>query len=164
MAFNCITSWQIEGEKVEAVTDFIFLGSKVTEDVGYSHEKPRQHIKKQRHHSADKSPYNQSCGFSDSHVWTWELDHKESWVLKNWCFWLVVLEKTLGSPSNCKIELQVNLKGNQPQIFTGRTVAEAEAPILWPPDMNGWLIEKDSDAGKDGRLKEKGVAEDEMVR
>ena len=70
MAFNCITSWQIEGEKVEAVTDFIFLGSKVTEDVGYSHEKPRQHIKKQRHHSADKSPYNQSYGFSDSHVWT----------------------------------------------------------------------------------------------
>ena len=163
MAFNCITSWQIGGEKMEAVTDFIFLGSKITEDVGCSHEKPRQHIKKQRHHSADKSPYNQSYGFSDSHVWMWELDHKESWVLKNWCFWLVVLEKTLESPSNCKIK-PVNLKENQPQIFTGRTVAEAEAPILWPPDMKGWLIEKYSVAGKDGRLKEKGVAEDEMVR
>ena len=88
-----------------------------------------------------------------------ELDYKESWVLKNWCFWTVVLKKTLKSPLNFKNIQPVNPKGNQPRIFTGRTDAEAEAPILWPPDVENWLIAKDPDAEKDGRQKEKGVAE-----
>ena len=96
--------------------------------------------------------------FSSSHVWMWELDSKESWVPKNWCFWIVMLEKTLASPLDSKIKL-VNPKGNQPWIFTGRT--DAEAPILWPPDGKRQLIGKDPDPGKDWRQKEKGVAEDE---
>ena len=100
--------------------------------------------------------------FSSSHVWMWELDHKESWALKNWCFWTVVLEKTLDSPLDCKEIQPVNPKGSQPWIFTGRTDAEAEAPILWPPDAKNWLIGKDSDAGKDWK-QEKGMTEDEMV-
>ena len=103
--------------------------------------KPRQCIKKQRHHFADQSPYSQSYGFSSSCVWMWELDYKENWVLKNWCFWAVVLEKTLESPLDSKIKV-VNPKGNQSWIFIGRTDAEAEAPILWPRDVNIWLIGK----------------------
>ena len=91
-----------------------------------------------------------------------ELDYKESWVLKNWCFWIVVLEKTLEGPLDCKIK-PVNPKGNQSWIFIGRTDAEAEAPILWPPDAKSWLIRKDLDAGKDWRQEEKGMTEDEMV-
>ena len=93
----------------------------------------------------------------------WELDHKESWALKNWCFWTVVLEKTLESPLNCKEIKLVNLKGSQSWLFIGRTDTDTEAPILWPPDMKSWLIRKDPDAGKDGRLVEKGMTEDEMV-
>ena len=92
----------------------------------------------------------------------WELDYKESWALKNWCFWTVVLEKTLKSPLDCKEIKPVNPQGNQSWIFTGRTDVEAETPILWPPDAKNWLIWKDSDAGKDGRLEKKGT-EDEMV-
>ena len=92
-----------------------------------------------------------------------ELDHKEGWGLKNWCFWTVVLEKTLESPLDCKEIQPVNPKGNQSWMFTGRTDAEAEAPILWPPDMKNWLIGKDPDAGKDWRQEEKGMTEDEMV-
>ena len=102
------------------------------------------------------------CFFSSSHVWKWELDHKEGWVPKNWCFWTVVLEKTFESPLDCKIK-SVNPKGNQLWILTGRTDAEAEAPTLWPPVAKSWLIGKDSDAGKDWGQKEKGVTEDEMV-
>ena len=93
----------------------------------------------------------------------WELDCEESWVLKNWCFWTVVLGKTLESPLDCKEMKPVNPKGNQPWIFIGRTDAEVEAPILWPPDAKSWLIWKDPDAGKDWRQEEKGVTEDEMV-
>ena len=93
----------------------------------------------------------------------WELDHKESWALKNWCFWTVVLEKTLENPSDCKEIKPVNSKGNQSWIFVGRTDAEAEAPVLWPPDMKNWLIGKDPDAWKDWGQEEKGITEDEKV-
>ena len=128
-----------------------------------SNDKPRQHIKKQRHYFAAKGPSSQNYGFSSSHVWMWELDHKESWVLKNWCFWTVVLEKTLESPLDCKEIQPVNSKDNQSWIFIGRTDAEAETPILWPPDVKNWLILKDPDAGKDWRQEEKGMTEDEVV-
>ena len=123
---------------------------------------PRQHIKKQRHHFADKGPYSQSYGFSSSHVQMW--DHKEGWALKNWCFWVVVLEKTLESPLDIKGIKLVNPKGNQPWIFTGRTDDEAEAQIHWPPDVKSWFTGKDPDARKDWGQEEKGLTEDEMVR
>ena len=93
----------------------------------------------------------------------WQLDHKEGWVSKNWCFWTMVSEKTLESPLDCKEIEPVNPRRNQSWIFIGRTDAKAEAPILWPPDMKNWLIRKDSDVGKDWRREEKGMAEDEMV-
>ena len=99
-----------------------------------SYDQPRQHIKKQRHYFANKGPSSQSYGFSSSHVWMWELDYKESWAPKNWCFWAVVLEKTLESPLDGKEIKVVDPKGNQSWIFIGRTDAEAETPILWPPD------------------------------
>ena len=129
-----------------------------------SYEKPRQHIKKQRYHFTDKGPSSQSYGFSSSHVWMWDLDHKKNWEPKNWCFWTVELEKTLVSPLDSKEIKSVNPKGNQPWIFIGRTDAAAEALILWPPDGKSQLFGKDSDAGKDWGQEEKGVAEDEMVR
>ena len=129
-----------------------------------SYDEPRQCIKKQRHHFADKGPYRQSYGFSSSHAWMWELNHKEGWAPKNWCFWTVVLEKTVEGPLDNKEIKPINPKGNQPWIFIGRTDAEAEGWILWPPDVKSWLIRKDPDAGKDWRQKEKGAAEDEMVR
>ena len=103
-----------------------------------------------------------SYGFSSSQVWMWDLDYKESWAPKNWCFWTVVLEKTLESPLDCKEIKPVNAKGNQSWIFIGRTDAEAEAPILWLPDVKNWLIVKHPDAGKDWRKEEKGMTEDEM--
>ena len=99
-----------------------------------SYDQPRQHIKKQRHYFANKGPSSQSYGFSSSHVWMWESDYKESWVLKNSCFWTLLLEKTLESPLNCKEIQLVNPKENQSWIFIGRTDAEAETPIHWPPD------------------------------
>ena len=108
-----------------------------------SYDKPRQHIKKQRHHFADKGPSSQSYGFSSSDVWMWELDYKESWVPKNWCFWTVVLKKTLNSLLDCKEIQSVHPKGNQSWMFIGRTDAEVETPILWPPDAKNWLIWKD---------------------
>ena len=101
--------------------------------------------------------------FSSSHVWMWELDHEESWALKNWCFWTVVLEKTFESSLDCKEIQPVHPKGNQSWIFIGRIDAEAETPILWPPDVKSWLTGKAPDAGKDWRWKEKGTTEDEMV-
>ena len=110
-----------------------------------------------------KGPSSQGYGFSSGHVWTWELDYKESWAPKNWCFWTVVLEKTLESPLNCKEIQPVHPKGDQSWVFIGRTDAEAETPVLWPPDAKSWLIGKDSDAGKDWGQKEKGPTEDEMV-
>ena len=125
--------------------------------------KPREHIKEQRHYFADKRPCSQSYGFSSSHVWMWELDHKGSWVLKNWCFWIVVLEKNLESPLDFSEINPVSPKGNQSWIVIGRTDAEAETLILWPPDVNNWLIRKDPDAGKDWRQEEKGTTEDEVV-
>ena len=128
-----------------------------------SYDKPRQSIKKQRHHFVIEGLYNQSYGFSSSHVRMWELDHKGGWVSKNWCFRTVVLEKTLESPLDSKEIKQVSLKGNQPWIFIGRTDAEAEAPTLWPPNAKSWLIGKDLDAGKDWRQEEKGMTEEEMV-
>ena len=106
---------------------------------------------------------SQSYGFSSSHVWMWELDYKESLAPKNWCFWTVVLEKTLESPLDCKEIKPVHPKGNQSWIFTGRTDAEAEIPILWPPDGKNQLIGKNPDAGKDWRQEEKGMTEDETV-
>ena len=124
-----------------------------------SYDQPRQHIQKQRHYFANKDPSSQGYGFSSGHVWTWELD----WVLKNWCFWTVVLEKTLESPLDCKEIQQVLPKGNKSGIFIGRTDAEAETPILWPSDVKNWLIGKDPDAGKDWRQEEKRTTEDEMV-
>ena len=104
-----------------------------------------------------------SYAFSSNHVWIWELVHKEGWAPKNWCFWTVVLKKTLKSPLDCKKIQPVHPKGNQSWIFNGRTVAEAEAPILWPPDAKSPLIGKDSDTGKDWGQEEKGATEDEMV-
>ena len=103
-------------------------------------------------------------GFSSSHVWMWELNCEEGWVPKNWCFWTVVLEKTLESPLDCKEIQPVHPKGNQSWVFTGRTDVEAETPIFWPPDAKSWLIWKDPDAGKDWRQEEKGMTEDEMIR
>ena len=113
-----------------------------------SYDQPRQHIKKLRHYFADKGPHSQSYGFSSSDVWMWELDHKEGWAPKNWCFWTVVLEKTLESPLDCKEIQPVNPKGNQFWIFIGRTDAEAEAPVLWPPDVKRQLVREGPDAGK----------------
>ena len=120
-----------------------------------NYDQPRQHIKNQRHYFANTGPSSQSFGFSSSHVWMWELDYKESWALKKWCFSTVMLEKTLESPLDCKEVQPVHPKGNQSCIFNGRTDAEAETPILWPPDVN-WLIWKDPDAGEDWKQQEKG--------
>ena len=128
-----------------------------------SYDWPRQHIKKQEHYFANKGLSSQSHGFSSGHVWIWGLDYKESWVQKNWCFWTMVLEKTLESPLDCKEIQPVYPKGNQPWIFFGRTDAEVETLILWPPDVKNWLIWKDPDAGKDWKQEEKGKTEDEMV-
>ena len=127
----------------------LLLGKKI-------YNMPRQNIKKQRHYFANKGPYSQSYSFSGSHVWMWELDHKEGWVSKNWCFWTVVLEKTLENPLDCKEIQPVYPKGNQSWIFIGRTDDKAEAPIPWippiPPEAKNWLIWKDPDAWKiDGR-------------
>ena len=110
-----------------------------------SYDQPRQHIMKQRHYFADKGPSSQGYGFSSSQVWMWELDYKESWVLKNWCFWTVVLEKILESPLDCKEIQSIHHKGNQCWIFIGRTDAEAETPILWSPDVKNWLTGNDPD-------------------
>ena len=117
----------------------------------------------QRHHFAHIGPYTQSYGFSNSRLWTWELDPKDGWSPKIWCFRTVVLEKTLESPLDSKEIKQVNTKGNQPWILNGRTDAEAEAPILWSPDVKRQLIGKDPDAGKNRRQEEKGTTEDERV-
>ena len=162
-------------EQVEAVTDFIFLGSKITADGDCSHESKRHlllerkamtnldSMLKSRDHFANKGPSIQSYGFSGSHVWMWELDHKKSWVLKNWCFQFVVLEKTLESPLSSKEIKPDNPKGNQPWIFIRGTDVEAEAPILWPVDAKSQLTGKDPDAGKDWGQAEKRATEDEMI-
>ena len=128
-----------------------------------SYDQTRQHIKKQRHYFANKYPSSQNYGFFNSHVWMWELNYKESWAPKNWCFWSVVLEKTLESPLDYKEIQPVNPKGNHSWIFIGRTDVEAETPILWLPHVNNWLTGKDADAGKYWKQEEKGMTEDEMV-
>ena len=153
MVFSPTTSWQIEGEKLKAGTDFIFLGSKITADSDWSHEikrhlhhwkkiydKPRQHIQKQRHHFVNKDPYSQSYGFSSSHVQMWQFGHKEGWTLKKWCFWIVMLGKTLEIPLDCKDIKSVISKRNQSWIFIGRTDAEADANTLatWCKELTHW--------------------------
>ena len=158
MASSPITSWASRWGNNETVTDFIFSGSKITADGDWSHEikrlapwnnsydKPRCYIKKQRHYFASEGLYSQSYDFSSSHVWMWELDHKEGWVLMN-C--------GVGEDSWESLGLQeikpVNTKRYQSWIFIGRTDVEAETPILWPPDAKNWLIRKDLDVGKEGR-------------
>ena len=117
---------------------------------------PRQHIKKHRHYFANKGPSSQGYGFSSGHVWMWELNYKESWASKNWCFWAVVLEKPLESPLGCKEIQPVHPKGDQSWVFIGRTDTEAETPILWPPDVKNWLKGKDPDTGKDWSRRRKG--------
>ena len=128
-----------------------------------SYDQPRQHIKKQRYYFANKGLSSQSCGFSSGRVWMWELDCKKCWAPKNWCFWTVMLEKTLESPLDSKEIQPVHPKGGQSWIFTGRTDAEAETPILWPLDAKNWLIGNDPDAGKDWRQEEKGMIEDKII-
>ena len=120
-------------------------------------------ILKSRHYFVNKGPSSQGYDFSSSHVWMWELDYKESWVLKNWCFLTVVFEKTLESPLDCKEIQPLHPKGNESWVFIGRTDVEAETPIFWPPDVNRWLIWKDPDVGKDWRQEEKRTTEDEVV-
>ena len=168
MASGPITSWQIDGETMEIVRLY-FLGLQnhcrwwpQPTPWKKRYNKPRQCIKKQRHYFANKGPSSQGYGFSSSHVWMWDLDHKECWAPKNWCFWTMVLEKTLESPLDCKETQSVHPKGNQSWIFIGRTDAETEAPILWPPDAKNWLTEKGPDTGKDWR-QEKGMTEDKIV-
>ena len=171
MASGLITSWEIDGETMETVRDFTFGGSKITADGDCSHEIKRclllgrkaminldSILKKQIHYFANKCPSSQSYSFSSSHVCMWEC-----WVLKNWCFWTVLLEKTLESPLDCKEIKPVNPKGNKSWIFIGKTDAEAESSILWPLDTKNWLIWKDPHAGKDWRQEKKGMTEDEMV-
>ena len=163
---------------METVRYLIFLGSKITADGDCSHEIKRRlllgrkvmpnldSILKSRDITLPTKVHlvkTKSYGFSSSHVWMWDLDHKESWALKNWCFWTVVLEKTLKSPLDCKEIQQVHPKGDQSWVFIGRTDVEAETPILWPPDAKNWLIWKDPDAGKDWRQEEKGTMENEIV-
>ena len=115
-------------------------------------------ILKQTLDFVNKGLSSQSYGFSSSHLWMWELDHKERWAPKNWCFWTVLLEMTLENPLDCQEIKPVSPKGNQSWIFIGRTDAEAEAPIIWPPDAKNWLIRKDPDARKDWRQEDKGMA------
>ena len=144
LASRSITSWQRDGESVETVTDVIFLGFKITADGDCSYEiktlapwkesydQPRQRIKKQSHYFANKSLCSQSYAFSSSHVWMWELDYKEGWTQKDWCFWTMVLEKTLESPLDCKEIQPVHPEGDKSWVFIGRTDVEAETPVLWP--------------------------------
>ena len=174
MASGPITSWQIDGETVETVTDFIFLSPKITADGDCSHEIKRCLLLGRKALTnldsifigrgmsfANKGPCTQGYSFSSGHVWMWELDYKESWAPKNWCFWTVVLEKALESPLDCEEVQPVHPKGDQSWVFIGWTDA-AETPILCPPDAKNWLIWKDPDVGKDWRW-EKRMTEDEMV-
>ena len=155
---------------------FFLLSSKITADGDCSHEIKRRLllgrkvktnldniVKKQRCYFVNKGPSSQGYGFPSGHVWMWELDCEASWVPKNWCFWTVVLEKTLESPLDCKDIQPVHSEGNQPWDFFGGNDAEAEAPVLWPPHAKSWLIGKDSNAGRNWGQVEKGTTEDEMA-
>ena len=176
MASGPITSWEVDGVTVETVSDFIILGSKITADGDCSHEIKRHlllgrkvmtnldNILKSRDITLPvKVCLVKAMVFSSGHVWMWELDCEESWALKNWCFWTVVLEKTLESPLDCKDIQLVHPKGNQSWVFIGRTDAEAETPILWPPHAKSWFIGKDPDAGSNWGQEAKGTTEDEMA-
>ena len=175
MASGPITSWEIDGKTVETVSSFIFLGSKITADGDWSHEikrclllgrkvmTNRDSIFKSRDITLPTKVHLVKAMVFPVLMYGCELDYKESWVPKNWCFWTVVLEKTLESPLDCKEIQPVHPKGDQSWIFTGRAYAEAETLILWPPDVKNWLIWKDPDAGKDWRQEEKGMTENEMV-
>ena len=154
---------------VETVRDFIFLSSKITD--GDCSLKIKRHLLLGRKVMTNLDSIFKSRditlptkvhlvkAMSSIHIWMWEFDCKESWVPKNWCFWTVALEKTLESPLDCKEIQPVNPRGNQ----SWRIDAEAETPILWPPDVENWLTGKDPDAGKNGRQEEKGMTEDEVV-
>ena len=174
MVLSPIVSWQVVGETMETVPDFIFLASKITEDGDCSRE-IRRHLLLGRKAMTNLDTILKSRDITlptkvhlvkavaFSVVRMWELDAKESWAPKNWCFWAVVLEKTLESSLDCKEIQPVHPKRNQPSIFIGRTDAEVEAPILWPPDVKNWLTGKDHDSGKDWRQEEKVTIEDEMA-
>ena len=162
MASGPITSRQIDGETMETARDFISLGSKITADSDWSHEIKRCLLLERKAMTNLDSMFKsrdiilltnihivKAMFFSSIHVCRWELDYKESWAPKNWCFWTVVLEKTLKSPLDFKEIQPVHPKGDQSWVFIGRTDAEAETPIPWPPDAKSWLIGKDPDAGKD---------------
>ena len=175
MASGPITSWQIDGETVETVADFIFLYSKITGDGDCSHEIKRRlllrrkvmtnldRILKSRDITLPTKVHLVKAMVFPVVMYGCELDYKESWAPKNWCFWTVVLGKTLESPLDCKEIQSVHPKGNQSWIFIGRTDVETETPILWPPDAKSWLIWKDPDVGKDWRQEEKGTTENKMV-
>ena len=166
MSSSPITLWQIDREAMETVTDFIFLDSKITVDGDYNHGIKRclllgrkavtslDSILKNRDITRQKCLCTQRYSFSSNHVWMSEWDHKEGWEPKNWCFWTVVLEKTLESLLACKGIQPVNPKENQAWIFIGRT--DAEGPLLWPPDSKSWLIRKDPDAEKVEGMKRRG--------
>ena len=170
MASGPITSWQIDGE---TVSDFTFLGSKITADGDCSHEIKRCLLLGRKvmidldstlkSRDITLSTKVQGYGFSCGHVWMRELDCEESWAPKNWCFWTVVLEKTLESPLDCKEIQPVRPKGDQSWVFIGKTDAEAETPILWLPHGKSWLIWKDPDADRDWGQEEKGMTGDEMA-
>ena len=172
MAPGPITSWQIDVNN----GNFIFLGSKITAHGDCRHEIKRclllgrkimtnlESILKSRDITLSKNVHvSQSYDFSRSHVWMWELNYKESWAPKNWCFWTVVLEKTLASPLDHKEIQPVHPKGDQSRVFIGRTDAKADTPVLWPSVEKHWLIWKDPDAGKDWRQEDKGTTEDEIA-
>ena len=160
MASGPISSWQMMGKQWKQWQALFWGAPKITADGDCSHKVKRcfllgrkvmtnlDSILKRIDITANKGPSSQSYGFSGSHVWMWELDYKESWALRNWCFWSLVLEKTLESPLDSKEIQPVHPKGNQSWVFIRRTVVEVEIPILWPPDTKGWLFGKDSDAVK----------------
>ena len=175
MASSPITSCQIDGETMETVTDFIFGGSKITADGDLSHEIKRHlllgrktmtnldNLLKSRDITLPTKTHQVISVVFSVVVYMWELDYKESWASKNWCFWTVVLEKTLESPLDCKEIQPVHPEGDKSWVFIGRTDAEAETPILWPPYAKSWLIGKDPDAGRDWEQEEKGTTEGEMA-
>jgi len=176
MALGPNISWQIDGETVETVADFILGGSKITADGDCSHEIKKclllgrkimtslDSILKSRDITLSTKVRLVKAMVFPVVVWMWDLDYKESWAQKNWCFWTVVLEKILEGPLDCKEIQPVHPKGNQFWVFIGRTDVEAETPIFWSPDAKSWLIWKHPHAGKDWRQEEKGTTEHEMVR
>ena len=175
MASGPSTWCQIDGETVEIVRDYIFgvqiycrwwlqpWNLKMLAPWRKSYDQPRQHIKKQRHYFGNKGLSSQRYGFSSGHVLMWQLEYNESCVQKNWCFWTVVLGKTLENPLDCKEIQLAHPKGDLSWPFIGSTDAKAETPILWPVDAKNWITEKDPDAGQDWRWEEKGTTEHEMV-